>query len=589
MKNARNLVFLTLALALFSHAVLAEQVFDYVRNPTPASILNFQGLSNDVISTTTQPKTGHFFLQTSLKDTMCATRNVTLAGVITVIPNMNVKGYQSCYNVSPTITVNVAIDNPDYGLTQFAKIGDYDVPTNHISVVPYQFNAWQTLDTNSKNPQTMFNRIIVAFDRNPSLQYLDSNKKGDIGGWFIDEMTFFGMYEYKINDRKGVCSDEVLRALNAPSTYYKNPSKLTVSGFGAITAANCKSLMFPAGVDRVNGLFGEHPEVFNSLFYNSQFAYLGYPFTIKDIQVKCYKNGTLIGYDYLDSPSRKNAQGELTSGKNYAIINAQTQPYPWTTLRDGRGLTSPGHLELLKKDFSLTCPAGTNYYTASVVISKNAMYRHISPVDATWKWQDIFNTASGSKLDPFFSSAGANDTIIYLTQTGTITPPQAALIPPNATYSPSQNPDKNKINESSSNAYGKSTAVTYGRKPITYSGGDPPCVDCQQNITDGYGAGLNGSNSGAGIIRGGSFITTGVDDSAVSGLVEQGKGDNRIQQKASFMQKLVELGKLVLTTIIVFVSLFSLFGILFLFFLFFSIPRKMREAMTLLFKAGTRK
>lgn len=587
------LFLLLLSSPLAAHATMS---FDYVKNPSSKDMATFTGAINDRITTTDTPKTGYLYMQTSIKDTICSTQSVGIGGV-TIIPNLDVKGYSSCYNFSPTITVNIAADNPDYGLTPYAQIGDYNINTNHISVIPYNYNVWQdqnyAADQNTANIFQMF----VAQDRNPNLKRINNQKMGDIGNWVLDEGTFPALFEWKINNKAGVCNNQILTALNDKSTYYSHPTDLYISGYGTVTASNCKNLMMPnAGdIDRVNGMIDNAPEIINSLYYNEKLQYHSYPFVIKDIQLKCYNAGKLVGQRSLDIERQQNSIQSNPNGWTMKTrfqnqngeeeLSNGLQSYAWTTLRDGTTLYSPANIELYDKDFSLKCPVGTNYYTASVVIAKNYMYRQLSPLDATWHWNDVFPGTSGSVIETAILGH-STDEAIFITQTGIIN-----TIPPplNDTFPLNGNQDKNKINETNSTKAVTGTNNSYGTTPSNGNNGGNTCIDCMQNLTAGYGGNSTSDNGIAGNAPGGSSIHTGADDSAVTGLTQQAIGQNRIQTKASFMEKLIALGILILTTVIVIYAILSLILMMLLFFAIMRIPLKMKETLRDLFNAGNGK
>lgn len=595
-----NKVFLAvLVLLLLTGSVNAEEIFNYVKNPTANDLSTFNGLSGDTISTTTTAKRGYFYLQTYVKDVACAGRDITIPGLFTIDANIPVKGYASCYNLTPTIVVKVAVDNRDYGLVPRAKIGDYNSYQNHITVIPYSFNAWVNVDHSSTQNLVNMNRMFREQERDPTFKKLDPSKRGDIGNWVLDEGTFLPLFEWKINKKNGVCSAEIIEALDNPNTYYSNPNDLFIPGYGLLTDPlsdpynECRNLMFPptGTKDRVNAMVNDYEHVLNSLYYNEQIQYESYPFVIKDVQIKCYKNGTLVGWDDISTPSSVVGPGGIIGQQNPNTFNfissysatEGTQTYSWTRTRNKFSIPSPANIELLQKDFELKCPTGTNYYTASVGIVKNGMYRHKSPMDATWDWSNVFNITSGSSFDTMFSKYKKSEALM-LTQTGelAIIPSQT---PQNQTYSSNQNPDKNKINETSSQGYYTGKNGTYQKSDNDGGSSQKPCIDCEQNIT-GYGSNSTAANSGAGVQSGGSSIDTGIDDSAVSGLITQSVGENRINQKQDFVDKLIEIGVALLTTIILFYSVFALFGIIFFFISCFKIPIKMKESVRELFNAG---
>lgn len=576
------ILLLCIVMIPFSHA---EQIFDYVRNPSSVDIINYQGLSNSMIGTNSSPKTGHFFFQTKVLDTGCLTfRNNT----VTQFFNLTGKDI-SCNNVTPRIQVSVFVDNPSYGSIPYAKIGDYNSATNDITVIPYHYNIWESINKPSNNNNLLYDELITAQSKNPSLKR-QTNSFGDIGSWIMSSQSFLPYYEWKIDKKNGVCSDEVLYALNAKNLYYSNPSKVNV------ISDECREYFFESTCsqhpeynqcafstiktkDTANYLLMDSPDFFNSLYYNENIQYNSYPILIDDIQLKCYKDNILIGWDDLSSGysfnnDNKNSVNSVSFNYENSRDPYNKQFYAWTNTRYGNMLYSPGNLELNNKIFSLTCPVGTNRYTASIIVGKNDMYRHISPVDATWDFNDVFDIGSGSVFDSTISSS-TDYRAILLTQTGVLN-----QIPPplNNTYLNGSNPDASRINASNHSSYGTiSNDSKISRDDGTL--GNSVCVDCKQNIS---GLSTNGT------MGGGSVIKTSVDDSAVSGLLTQAIGENRIESKANFMEKLVQLGILLFTTMIIFSTLFSVLIIIYLFFMLFSIPQKMKQTITDLFKAGLR-
>jgi hypothetical protein len=98
--------------------------------------------------------------------------------------------------------------------------------------------------------------------------------------------------------------------------------------------------------------------------------------------------------------------------------------------------------------------------------------------------------------------------------------------------------------------------------------------------------GFTGNGNQGGTSTGGSSIGTGVDDSAVTGLMQQSVGNNRATAKANFIEKLIFIGYYLEQTVITLYDLFGLLGMIFIFLMIFSIPQKMKEGIRDLFKAG---
>ena len=573
---------LLLALFLILPMVNAVEVFDYIKNPTPRYLTAFDGSSVARIDTSDTAKQGKFVFQTSLSSAPCIGGSLTSVsqGTINVTSTKN----NNC-NVGK-VYVNIQVDNPDYGTIPYARIGDYSVPTNHISVIPYSFNVWQ-----SENRKSTFNYDVCS--RVGSWGDMNTYKY-KTGGTFAsivcEPENVLASYVWNYKKKSPVCSTEVITALGAKSTYYSNPSDLTLDGFGSITGSNCKSLMFPetSGLkDRVNALHAEYPEIFHSLYYDQDIQYHAYPFYIDQIEMTCFGiNGTKTATVYADSTIPQIPYREYNSDGTYKVFYNDIrmrfpdniQVYPWTRIAGSTGgeTTMEGFQrsdrtmllmdEKLSKSMEITCPAETSSYLVVVALKKNEIYRHKTPVDATWWWDNVFNISSSSQYYADLSTAG-KDKYVLLIRYGTF-----GFTPSPGNYSVKLPSDGgNRVSDDN-----PSTAIMTKNQT---SG----CYSCDMNITVN-GTSLGGiGGSGTGSV---SNIVSGIDDSALSGLITQSQSENRVEAKADFMEKLMFIGEALLVTIIIFLTLLSLFGLVFVFFMVLRIPEKMKDTIVELFQRG---
>ena len=594
-----------LVMLLLSSSVYAT-TFDYVKNPSLSDLNGFTGAWSQVLHENNAAKTGYFFMQTVAKNRYCqgSGLNSTTSSVIT---STDTKNGGDCNNVMD-VGVNVYVDNQNYYLTPYARVGDYDKTNEHISVVPYSFNTWVSKDKPITNNYQVCEQVRTA---SYSTKY--QGKPFSVMFSCAPE-SLYTNYEYYINNKKGVCDSHVYLALGSvfKSTYYSNPSDLNIPGYGTITSDNCNALMFPensGNKDRVGAIYFDQPEVFNSLMYNENYQYTAYPFYINSIEYSCYdRTGKLLvggstddvvtyevrnyggctGSYYAGSTS--NCNGDITYTSNVAQepkYPVGIQYYDWTrtngfvlktpeasTPTGGTRKTISGSMTLNPTEaneyhITFSCPIGTNYYTTSVVLRKNADYRHLSPVDFTYHWADIFNQTVTSKFKTGISTlTNPKSQLLIYTQAGG--------------FSQGNVTQNNVITNNDMN-----NTITENATSTTTTGVETTqdCYSCQQNIT------LSGVTlaGGTGSTSGGSSISNGVDDSAVSGLMQQATGQNDAAVKASFIEKLLLIADNILAIIIVAYGLFALMVILMVFLMLFNIPKKMAESVKALFMAGTRK
>jgi len=574
------------ALLLFVAAQVSAQSFDYVTNPSNNYLKTFTGGSFDKIDDNPNTaKTGYFFMQTVAMNRFCMGSGMN-ATYVTTISNTGSKNGGNCNNVTDVI-VNMYVDNQNYYLTPYAKIGDYDKVNEHISVVPFKYYNWISTKASPNNNQLLCQKSTQS----GGADACSGNTGYPCMAHACDPESLFPYDAFYLNNKEGVCSNEVKTALipALKSSYYSHPEDFYLPGYGTITSTNCNDVMFPeksGSRDRVNGLYMDNPSVFHSLYYDDQYQYTGYPFYIYRVEYDCYNVGKLVtsGSTDMMQSTTQGLQGDIYSKVwNEPKYPAGQQFYDWSRINSFVLGTAENNDLMTKKDVNggyyrnpreinqmhvqFSCPVGTTSYSVTAVLKKNPASRFKSPVDYTYQWGDVFTT-SGSRLYSGVASLSdkKSEYLVYSQLGGYI----IGNVPSSV---PVQNNDMN--NTVTETNY--STTTTTVDKPTD-------CFSCTQNNSIGNIT-LNGNG---GTQSGGSVIQNGADDSAVSDLTQQAIGQEQQAAKQNFIDKLVELGKAILVVIIILYSIVGLLLFIYFIFAFFMIPGRMKQSIIDIFNAGMR-
>lgn len=587
--NKKLLVLVSLLAVLIATPAHAEEFFDYVQNPPAVDLFDFRGRTGDTILDDDDPKTGYLFVRTTVKNRMCSQINET-----TNVNDENLRG-GGCD--SAVINVQVNVDKKDWSSIPFAQIGEFDNENNHITVIPYEFNVWQSTNRPGTYNDVMIERAVRAAEE---ANDFDDDELTKMSFWapnvyFIREACLSGgiaqfspefcqpnihaelgistasdatrsaynaplAYTLYHKRKKPYCNDEVETALDDPTTYYSNPDRLDLSEIlttdlaGTLTSTSCKTIMFPEEgfinkkssfeerMHRLTNILVNRPYVFHSLYYDDDIQYHSYPMVVDTIEMKCYKDGTVI-----ESIKRDKRFGSKLNWFRFA-----------DRVRGERGgLIDTSGTEVIH------CPSISDHYIVTIVLAKSYNYRHKSPVDATWVWSDVLDNDADTALTQNIESFDEKEFIV-ISQGGRLTPKGINSEP---------NKDGNLI--------GVSETAT------KVSGTDTPqdCYTCQNtggggiNVTNSTGE----TDSGAGSGQGGSFISNAVDDSSASGLIQQSDEMRRVESKANFMESLIEIGKNILLFVITVYAFLSMIIIVLFFVVLFQIPMKMKETVIELF------
>lgn len=625
MEQHKKVLIVTLIIAvlsvIFSVMSVHAQSLGYVQNPSSSYLKDFDGSARARIDDNAAPRTGYFFLDVGIANNECDGGGLTNTDS-SIFLTSGAKGAINCTG-NVKINVRASVDNQNYYLTQFAKIGDYDTINKHTSVVPYHYNTWINTKYSVKNNENVCRTLLSEGVKKNTLGtfgYPDSYI--DCAPSAIQVAYDFGYKQGGLLG-EGVCSANIVSPLILANqnNYYTHPDYLNVPGYGRIAGyADCVSLMKPSGsTNYPDSLYREHPEILYSLLYDPEIQYTAYPFSIKSIEFSCYDSqGKVLSKD----SSRKNTiqffedpysggLGTLQTYKN----PAGNQYYPWSrygsysiaTLETetqhiigelGLALPTNGvkfnvggsvesnaaqyYYELNKEEVidqkaTFSCAPGSQYYQVAVTLQKNELYRHISPLDFTYRFDDIFNITTSSRIYNSIQNTvplAPQNTMYYTYKmTGGF---NIANVSPNTAVG--QNDMLNPVSENNS--------MNEGITSTTPS----DCFGCQNTNIGGVVLNPNGAGAGTGVgTSGGTDIGNGVDTSATNNLMIYATNQKRIDSKENFMSKLMELGTIVMSVIIIIYGLVALGAILFTWIYIFMMPEKMKAAIKELFSAGSGK
>lgn len=297
------------------------------------------------------------------------------------------------------VIVNPALDNylptSNDGYDHLPVIeGCNDYGNNIVSCgFPYSFYTWVSSDDFSnvdfinsriENDFIVSNNGVGVYSSGDDLVFSDYYSDKYFSGvdpWFLYGSDITRMYAIDNGFRSGsfgrdVCNSVVSNSFNSLSSYYSNTDLVDVSA--------CSYT--PDDFYWVDG-----PVVYSDYFYDFDVNYWMYPFNIFSIDYTCSVGSSVVKSGFVRSSNFVN-NIPLTK---YFEVNDDSVFYDEPVLLGG---VSP-YLNYNSYDGLISCPTETDSVDVVVDFIINGDYRHISPLDFTASWSDIFSGLSGSRAD----------------------------------------------------------------------------------------------------------------------------------------------------------------------------------------------